>query len=149
MAGFIPRRLYKGCHHLSVALETICTTPGEYYRVNGIWSDGTCNEGFVYDGTGKLTYLGQSNVKFLFNGVSDLSANKVCRVEYQLYINGNIVPGASTPTNFEHANSLSDIAITNFVILNTGDYIEVYIKSDTTTTTVTHETLFLTFLGEI
>ena len=149
MVGFIPKRLYRGCHHLSSAHATNCAVIGTYYKVDGTWSDGDiCNNGFIFDGTGKITYIGESGAILLFNGVSDVKADKVSQVHYGLYLNGSIVPGAETPVDFVSANSLRNISISNFVPLQKGDYFEIYIKSDTTNTLVTSNTLFLTFLGD-
>ena len=148
MAGFIPKRLYKGCYHKDDGGTTTCTDADTYYKVGGTWSDGNCLEGFTIDGSGKITYTGESGTVLLFNGVSDLSSDKVATITYALYKNGVLVTGAETPVSAEHANGIMNISITNFVPAQQYDYYEVYVKSDTANTIVTHNTLFLTFLGD-
>lgn len=148
MAGFVPKFLYKGCHHLSASHDTECTDADTYYKIDGTWTDGNnCNLGFSYDGTGKITYTGEE-AYFLLNGVSDVSADKVCTITYGMYLNGSLVTGAETPHTFPNATSTSTIAISNIIKLNKGDYIEVYVKSDTINTTVTSSTLMITLLGD-
>jgi hypothetical protein len=150
MAGWVPKRLYKGCHHLNAAQTTECADADTYYKITGTWVDGTdCNQGFTYDGTGKLTYNGQSGVHFLFNGQSDVEASKVCEITYALYKNGVIVTGAETPHSFHTANQVANIGITNIFPLQQGDYLEVYCKSDTAATDIISNTLMITFLGDI
>ncbi|MCK4521611.1 MAG: hypothetical protein KAU20_03480 [Nanoarchaeota archaeon] len=147
--GFTGKRLYKGCHHLTSSLVTDCVTADQYYKIVGAWSDGDCNQGFEFDGAGKLTYTGQDGVYCLFNGVSDLSSSKVARVWYGLYINGVLASGAETPHDFQAANKIGGISITNFVKLQKYDYIEIYVKSEVAANPITHETLLLTLLGDM
>jgi len=149
MAGFIPKRLYKGCHHLGSAEVTACTDADTYYKIGGTWTDGeSSNNGFVYDGSGKLTYTGESGIHCLFNGTSDLRSSKVARITYGLYKNGSLVTNGETPVDFAHANSLRNISITNILKINKDDYFEVYVKSDTASTNVTSNTLMITFIGD-
>ena len=147
MNGWTPVVKGRGCHHLASSTTTTCTDADTDYKVGGTWTDGEqCNKDFNYDGSGKITFTGDNGTFFLFNGVSDLEADKVCRVSYTLYINGIAVSGSTTPTDFEHANSIGSISITNFIKLDKDDYIEVYVQSDTAVTDITHQTLLLTFL---
>lgn len=148
MAGFIPKHLYKGCHHLSEETIVVCTTAETYYKIGGVWTNGTggrCN--FSYDGLGKITYDGQK-AAFLFTGVSDVAADKNCTITYALYKNGVLVANAITPHIFSTANQTANISITNLFEINRGDYFEIYVKSDTNATTLTVETLYMTFLGD-
>lgn len=150
MAGFCPQRLYKGCHHLSAPITVTCTDIDVYYKIEGTWSDGElCNNGFVWDGNGKITYIGKSGVFFLFTGASDLQASKTCQVTYKTYINGTGADNLQTPTTFSHANAIRNMGITNIIKLNKDDYVEIFVKSDTASTDVTITNLFLTFLGDM
>lgn len=149
MAGFTPKRLYRGCHHLSSSEVTTCTDADTYYKIGGSWSDGNgSNNGFVFDGSGKITYVGESGSFMLFNGTSDLKANKVCQVTYALYKNGSLLDNNETPTSFAHANAIRNISLSNIIPVNKGDYFEIYVKSDTASTDVTSNSLMLTFLGD-
>lgn len=148
MAGFVPKHLYKGCHHLASATNVVCTDANTYYKIGGTWTDGTggrCD--FSYDGSGKITYNGQKAV-FHFSGASDVAADKNCTITYALYKNGVLVSNAITPHTFNTANQTTSISITNLFETYRGDYFEVYVKSDTAATTVSVQTLYITFLGD-
>ena len=45
-------------------------------------------------------------------------------------------------------NFLINISITSIIILDPGDYVQVWAKSDTASTTITVETLQITLWGE-
>ena len=141
--------LDRGAHHLESILDTTCTTPDQYYKIAGTWIDGSgSNNNFTFDGTGKITYVGESGRYFLFNGASDIQANKVSRVTYALYINGALATGAETPADIKTANASRNISITHVLQLTNSDYFEIFVKSDTASTVVKHNTLFLTFWGD-
>jgi len=149
MAGFIPRVLQHGCHQLSSSTTTTCTLADTYYKIGGTWIDGNgCNNAFTYDGTGKITFTGQSGTYFLFTGVSDLSVNVASRVTYGLYKNGVLVTGAETPTDFVSSSKVGEIGISHIFPIQKGDYFEIYVKSDGAGNIVTHNTLMLTFVGD-
>lgn len=154
MANFKPLKLYKGCHHLDSPLEiTIGSGAGEtpvdtFVKVGGVWSNGDFNQlGFDYDGTGKITFNGKDGSLILFNGVSDLKVRLQAEITYALYKNGVLVSNAQTVHTFTAVSKLSNISITNILEMNKHDYYEVYVKSDTATT-ITINTLFLTFMGD-
>ena len=148
MVGFKNGKLQHGVEFLSATHATICTDIGTYYIIDGTWiTPESINYGFSGNGSGRITYNGDKTLTFLFNGVSDLSVDKSCEITYGLYINGALVPGAETPHDFANTAKVDSISITNFVILNPGDYIEVWCKSDTITTEVTTNTLMITFLA--
>ena len=148
MAGFIPKFLYKGCHHLTTPATITCTDAETYYKITGTFGDGdNCNCGFTYDGTGRITYNGE-DAYFLLTGVSDVSADKVCTITYGMYMNGSLVTGAETPHSFPNASSTTNISISNIIKLTNGDYIETWVKSDTASTDVDVQNLMLTLLGD-
>ncbi|NCC99968.1 MAG: hypothetical protein EOL95_09765 [Bacteroidia bacterium] len=149
MAGWIPRRLHKGRNLLSSETTTTCTTAGTYYKISGTWTNGVSGHSFEADGSGKLTYVGDTGVSYLLIGNSDLSSDKVATVTYGLYKNGVLVTNFETPTDFASANKIRSIGINNFITLNTHDYLEVYVKSSVDATTITHKTLNLTLLGDV
>jgi hypothetical protein len=140
----------RGAHHLITPLETFCETADTYYKILGIWGDGDyCNCGFDIDCCGKITYTESISSYTMLVGISDLKVDKNCEVTYGLYKNGNLITNAETPRKFEHANQTANVAITNILKNNSNDYYEIYVKSDTNSTTVTTRTLMLSFLGEI
>jgi hypothetical protein len=155
MAGFIPKKLYKGCQHLDNPLSiTFGSGEGEepldtYTKVTGVWENGEskCNQGFKLDGTGKITYTGEDGVYALFNNSSDLKVSHQAEIVYVLFKNGVLVPRTETPHTFTAVSKLSNISITNIIGLKRNDYFEVFVKSDSNTT-LTINTLYLTFMGD-
>lgn len=149
MAGWIPKRLNKGRNILSSETTTTCTNNGDYYKIGGTWTNGVSGHCFESDGSGKLTYVGDTGVSYLLIGNSDLSSSKVATVTYALYKNGSLITNAETPTDFTAANKISSIGINNFITLNAQDYLEIYVKSSVDGTVITHKTLNLTLLGDV
>jgi len=149
MLWFLPKRLKKWCHHLDGSTDTTCTDADTYYKIGWTWTDwDECNDWFEYDGSWKITYTWSGRRFFLFNGTSDLKVSAASTITYALYVNGVLVSNAQTPTTFVNTSKIGNISITNIIPLNTWDYIEVYVKSSVAWVTVTHETLFLTFLSD-
>ena len=149
MLWFLPKRLKKWCHHLDGSTTTTCTNDDTYYKIGWTWTDwDECNDWFEYDGSGKITYTWSGRRFFLFNGTSDLKVSAASTITYALYVNGVLVSNAQTPTTFVNTSKIGNISITNIIPLNTWDYLEVYVKSSVAWVTVTHETLFLTFLSD-
>ena len=146
MAGFKPKQLLRGCQKLLSPQNTTCTDADTYYKIEGTWGGAKC-VGFERDGLGKLTCLTNSDTTYLFNGTSDVLVDKVAKITYALFVNGQLVEGAETPHDFTAASKTEGIAITGYPIFNTGDYIEVYVKSSAAGTVVTSESLIITFLG--
>jgi hypothetical protein len=149
MAEWLKKRLFRGCQRLLSPQATVCTLADTYYKIGGAWGGSLCF-GFNRDGSGKLTYINGESVGFLFNGSSDVRASNNCTLTYALFKNGVLVTEAQTPHTFDAANRTDNISITAFVDgLIYGDYVEVYCKSDQANTTITSETLIITFLGDI
>jgi len=84
----------------------------------------------------------------LFTGVTTLSVDKACIVTYGLHINGVLAPPAQTPITFVNPSKKGNMSITGFPTINKGDYFEIFAKSDTAGTVITHDALSLTFLGD-
>jgi hypothetical protein len=140
--------LRKGAQALTAEQATLCTDANTYYKIGGTWTTGE-NRGFEIDGLGKITYKDGTGISFLFNGASDVSADKNCTITYGLFKNGSLITGAETPHTFDAANKIESISITAFVEnLQYDDYFEIYCKSNQVNTTITSKTLSITFLGE-
>ena len=147
--GFTKSRLYKGIQHLSIAKDVVCTDADTYYPVGGTWIDGDdINYGFTLDGTGKLTYHGESGVIFLQAGASGVSVSGASRITYCLYKNGVFVPGTETPHDFTANSKIENYPQVSFIRLNKGDVLEVYIKSSVAGITISIATLFTPLLGD-
>lgn len=148
MVWIRPKKLKKWCHHLSSETTTTCTNADTYYKIGWTWWDGEdCNCWWEYDWTGKITFTGKTQF-FMFVWVSDLSADWACDITYWLYKNWVLVNNAETLHTFPASARVWNISITNIIKINTWDYFEVYVKSDIAWITVTHKTLFLSFLWD-
>ena len=143
MAGFLRGHGCYANHELDAPTVTDCANADEYYKIGGVWVDGSCQD-FIIDGTGRLIYTGQPK-HFEFNGASDLSVNKACRIHYALYKDGVAVPKAETPHDFAASSKIGHIGITKIVKDLPACYLEIWVKSDVDNTLVTHSTLMTTF----
>ena len=146
MSGFKNGQLFYGCQRLLSSEITNCEDLGTYYKIGGTWGGHECR-GFIRDGSGKLTYLSGGGCTFLFNGSSDVSVNKACRITYGLYKNGVLVSNAETPHDFSATSKIESLGITALADLNLGDYLEIYVKSSVDDTEITSTSLAITFLG--
>lgn len=143
-------RLQLGHMHLSASDTTQCTTADYYYKisktagfVNGV------NNNFTIDGNGKITFTGIKGTVCLFLGASDVTADKQCQITYALYKNGSLYANAESVIDINNPGKAKHISI-NLGIpnLKSGDYFEVYCKTDVANTIVTHNTLFVSFIGD-
>jgi len=129
---------------LQAESQTALTNAGEFYAISGTFADG-CISGFDVDSNGVVVYNGAGG-RFLFNGASDLQADKVCEITYSLYLNG-VQTALVTPVTFAHAQAYCNISITNIIELSRGDTLRVFAKSNTENTTITVANLRITFFG--
>ena len=138
----------RGQAELTAAANTVCANIGQWYQMAGVFTD-TYNRGFTTAAGGTVTYNGPDGRIFLFNGASDLQVDKASTITYALYVNGALVTDAQTPHTFTAASKIDNISITRMVELNNGDAMTIRMMSDTLATTVTVNTLFITFWGEM
>ena len=134
----------RGQIRLTSPNPTTLTTIDQYYQLLGTFDNGVARN-FSINPDGTLTCLKAG--PYLVNGVSDLEVDKACKITYGLHINDTLVDIAQTPHDFSSANKTSNISITGIVPLNVGDEITIWARSDTATTEITVNTLFVTFWG--
>ena len=132
---------------VSTPATTTLTTAGDYYSIDGTFSDGDCKN-FTVASDGTITYNGNDGTIFQFVGVSDLEVDKACEITYALEKNSVIDTTSTTPHTFVAASKIDGIAITRVISLNNGDVLKIKAKSTVNTTLMTANTLFLTFFGE-
>lgn len=135
---------------MSIAAGTTLAFGGTntYQKVVGTWADGFSNNFTVSDANDRITYTGTQTEVFLFNGVADCSVDKACVTVFGLYKNGTPVTGAETPHGFTSASKIGTVSISRLIELKQGDYFEVWAKVDTSTVTITFNTLSILFFGE-
>lgn len=93
-----------------------------YTKISGTFEDGDgCNNGFVYAGYGKITYIGHSGARLLFVGASDLKTSMQTEIHYALYLNGSLASNVQTPHTFSAVSKISNISTTTVVKLDQGD----------------------------
>ena len=141
----INRSVDKCNMRVATPAATTITDADTYYSIAGTFTDGAC-QGFNVASDGTITCL--SSGCFLLNGVSDLQVDKACTITYALEKNSVIDTTSTTPHTFSSASKIDSISITRNVYLEKGDVLKVKAKSDTANTTMTANTLYLTFLGE-
>lgn len=125
----------------------LTATANTYVAVDGIFEI-SLSHWFSANASGVMTFIGEKAIDFLFNGVSDVSADKNCRITYALFLNGSLVVPAQTPHDFASANKDENISITALLTLEPNDYIQIYAKSDTVSTIISVDTLQVTLWGE-
>lgn len=139
-------RVQKGCRgqmRVDTPAATTLTTADQYYQVAGTFVD-TYNKNFTTSAAGAITYTGTSGLYFQFSGASNLIADKACKITFALYLNGALATGAESPVDIAAATKNNTNAITRILQLNNGDILTVWVKSDTNTTSMTANTLFIT-----
>ena len=143
----IRRPLQIGSMYLTTPIITNCLTKDTYYKIEGLagyFCDGA-SRGFTVSETGTITFLGVNNTKANANGVSDVEANKQCRLTYALFKKGILVPTAETPSDITNVNKSRCISITRGLTLQTDDYFDVYVKASVDDVDIKSNTLMLTF----
>ena len=139
LPDYRPNPHLRGCMRLddtAAPISAVLTTPGTYYQLDTDIVDGNCN-GFTLDASGNLTYTGPSGKVFQFAGSANIEADKVCTVNFALFINGVRQTDATTPITFDNANSKEQISIVRGIELQKDDVLTVRATSDTATTTLT------------
>lgn len=135
-----------GFLHLDTPASLSLVNAGQYYQMPGTFTAADYGR-FETTAAGVLTFTGVGGV-FLLNGVSDVQVDKACKTTYGLHRNGTLVPGAETPHTFAASAKVENISITAILdILEQGDELRVYAKSDTANTLLTPSTLNVTLFG--
>ena len=141
----IKSTLQIGAMYLTAEATTVCVNKDTDYKITGTFVDGN-NKGFDIDTLGKIIFTGETGTIGILTGISDLSADKVCEINYTLYKNGLVVPNATTPCSINNPNKAKAIAITRPCNLTKDDYLEIFVQSDTDNTTVKHFSLMITII---
>lgn len=120
-----------------VGEETLTiTTLNTYQKIAGTYVDtSVLNNNFSINTDGILTYNGDGGI-FLLNGTTVVSSSQACTIYYGFFINGVLYKVGSKKAETKHTfavNSKSEtLAITGFPTLQTGDTVEIFMKSDNT-----------------
>ena len=117
-------------------------TPDTLYDTGGIFTDGGLSRDFTSTAEGVVTYLG-SGIVCSIHGTSECSVDKACKVTYSMIKNGISI--GDTPHGFTSTTKESSIGITNMIKIENGDVFKVQIKSDTSNTELTIDTLNVVF----
>lgn len=117
-----------------------------YEPIPGVWA-GNALKFFTVSAAGLLTYSGPDGAPILFNGSSDLQADKITTLYYALFKNGELLPKQQTPVNVELPNRAYNIAITAIATVDNGDTLQIYSKCADGTAVLTPLTLSVTFWG--
>lgn len=137
-----PRR---GKLRLQAPAETTALEVDTYIKVAGVFSDGYAKGFVIVDNA--LVWKGVDGMCFLLNGVADLRVSKVCTLTLALFKNGELVTGAETPHVFTSPAKTSNLSITDLIMLNQNDSLDVYVKVTDPTAIITVESMSLTFWG--
>lgn len=122
--------------------STLIVTPATFVQLLGTFDDACDCKDFSADASGNLTYIGMGG-RYVFVGTSDVSADKVCEIQYALFVND--VQDGTTEHDFDAANKSENISITWFIDLVYGDVLNVRATADVSNTTITPSSLNMTF----
>ena len=127
--------------HLQSETATVCTDADTYYPMGGTFINGIAHHFSLSSPV--MTYTGENEALVKFDGVCYLKADKVCKCTVEMYINGS--PAFSGAVDFLHANAMGNMSFPILIQVNNGDTFQVYIKSDTASTTFTVSQLVCVF----
>jgi len=143
-------RLQMGVMHLTGGDTTHCTTANTYYKISKVagFVNGV-NNGFTLDYNGRITFIGIKGTDCNFFGSSDVTADKTGELYYALFKNGSLYDDAESPIDINNANKTKGVQI-NIGIpnLKPTDYFEIWVRSENANTTITHRTLFISFIAD-
>jgi len=124
--------------------DTEIINAGEWYKVSGAF-EGYEPINFSISEDGIAIYTGIKEVLSV-TGVSDIQTDKASTIEFGLFLNGELIPGATTPHTFSAPSKTENISITGLIELVLNDEVDVYCKSSVPIT-LTVNTLRVTFWG--
>lgn len=134
----------RGQSILTASANTSLDPENIFYKLTGTFTDNGLNQNFTTNTNGDLTYNGRDTM-YHFVGSSDLSVSNQCQIEYGLFRNGTLVPGAITPHDFAASARTQNISINVILDVANGDTFDIRARSDTPNVTVTVATLITTF----
>jgi hypothetical protein len=118
-----------------------------FYVIHASFANGENNLWTATDTS--CIYTGTDSIIVLFNGTSQLTANKVSDIEYALFFNGETIPrdrGFVSKISVKQANAFEDISITRNYKIAPGDEVTVRAKTNTAATIITIDQLSVTFV---
>jgi len=115
-----------------------------------VWDMHTDSKGFEMDLVNSvLIHTGENDTTYNFIGTSDVKSAKLSTIEYALVKNGDTAnPIAISTHTFGNANSIESLSVTKAFNLMTGDTLNMYAKSSSSTNTLTIYSLDTTFWGD-
>lgn len=127
----------RGAFSRLVAAATIIGTPGTYVQVNGTTIAGTLTD-MTSPVDGRLTYVGIPDRHFFVTAMVSFTAvgsNKV--IGFKIAKNGVVLDKSVVRTAVTTGSDLRAVALQVDLDLVTGDYVELWVTNETTTTDVT------------
>ena len=111
-----------------------------YEKLVSVWIDGMTNLFTLDDANDRLVYTGLGGM-FLMNGFCDFSTDKACTVSLGMYYNGSLITGAETLHTFTAPAKVGSVSICRLAPIAASGYLEVFVKVDDQTATLTFNAL--------
>jgi hypothetical protein len=124
---------------------TICANANEWYPVTGTFTNGLVeNVGFD---TMENMFTCLTSGKITFGGSGNFKVNKTCKITIGLFINNENLTKANTVIEFESNTRSKPGSRTIATQMQTGDKIQLKVKSTIANTNITIEQLNALFIG--
>lgn len=139
---------YKGSMDLTTPVDILCVNANTDYKITGVFTDGN-NKGFTTNANGTLTCTTSEVLHPLIIGMTDVTADKNCRLIYTMYKDGVAIPKANTKIDLNNPGKYKSGGINKIIDgVTSPQFFEVYVQSNVANTTVTVDTLMVTVWGD-
>jgi hypothetical protein len=119
----------------SASVTTIAQTD-TWYKLNTSTTEGFSNNGLVHSNN-RVTWTGESTSVFKIEGIVSVESGNNNQVHVAFFKNGELWPCSEQDATTSGAGKASNIAFHCLIELDTNDFIEVYTKNATATTSIT------------
>ena len=130
--------------------ETIISTSGTYVKIAGTTIGNLSDPASVNttSTSNRLVYTGVSTRHFLINATVSLRTTGTNQeVDAKLYYNGIEMVDTEAHVTIKAGGDLATLSIHGDIVMNTNDYIEVWVTNDTSTNNIVVEDLYLFMSG--
>jgi hypothetical protein len=119
----------------SASVTTIAQT-NTWYKLNTSTTEGFSNNGLVHSNN-RVTWTGEDERVFKLEGIVSVESGNNNQVHVAFFKNGALHPCSEQEVTTSGSGRASNIAFHCLIELDTNDFIEVYTKNATSTTSIT------------
>lgn len=119
-----------------------------YQKIEWKWADINSNNFYVDDGHDRILYTWAESMCMLMNLVSDVNVDRVCSVNYAVYINSRFVDWLETLQTFVNPSKYQNISTASIIDVKEGNNFEIWVKFSEDDVTMTINSLKLILFWE-